>query len=354
MRRSRLGFRLGVLAALAPLALLVSVVDAPGASASPLPGNCSASGAVVRCTFSYNGTNGADGAAQRFVVPHGVRAVTLEARGASGGAGGGLGGDARGTFRVAPGTVLWVLVGGQGGFNGGGSGVAAGGGASDVRVGTTGLDARVVVGGGGGASGVARFLAPGLDVTLPLIGGAGGGPSGSGATCDFTPPTGSTVHIEGCGGGGTPTGGGAGGSSGASTCFVPPVVVPAQNGTTGSGGNGGTVSCAQPIVQSVTGAGGGGGFFGGGGGGGTVGIFPLTAIRGGGGGGSGYVRPDATGVVNDSGVQNGNGMVVISYAHTPSQLTDCLRGGWRTLVDDHGHPFRNVVDCLLWAFFQLR
>lgn len=72
-----------------------------------------------------------------------------------------------GTFTLNELTPAYVYVGGQGnsgngklvngGFNGGGSGwnaasegVGSGGGASDIRIGTDSLYARVIVAGGGG------------------------------------------------------------------------------------------------------------------------------------------------------------------------------------------------------------
>jgi hypothetical protein len=33
---------------------------------------------------------------------------------------------------------------------------------------------------------------------------------------------------------------------------------------------------------------------------------------------------------------------------TPTRGSDCRRGGWRTLVDEHGRPFRNAGHCLAW------
>src|SRR5712671_2788747 len=100
------------------------------------------------------------GSEQAFLVPGGVRTVHVVAVGAHGGLGyagvmgtsGGLGALVSGDVPVAPGTSLFVEVGGNGtdgtagshatgGFNGGGTGGyggsysgGAGGGASDVRI----------------------------------------------------------------------------------------------------------------------------------------------------------------------------------------------------------------------------
>ena len=124
------------------------VVASPVAAASA---QCATVGSQVTCTFSYNGTNGSDGTPQPFVVPDGVRSVTIEAWGAEGGPNylGGTptsrGGHVKGTLPVTPGQTLTVRVGGQpqsttGGYNGGGNGgplvtATAGGGASDIRQG---------------------------------------------------------------------------------------------------------------------------------------------------------------------------------------------------------------------------
>jgi hypothetical protein len=58
----------------------------------------------------------------------------------------------------------------------------------------------------------------------------------------------------------------------------------------------------------VGGGGGGGGYYGGGGGGGG------SSDSGGGGGGSGFVAPGAFNVSEATGVQSGDGLIVITYA----------------------------------------
>lgn len=238
--------------------------------------------------FEYNGTNGTDGTVQEFTVPCRGK-YQLEVWGAQGGnyynanySGNtpGLGGYSIGEINLNSSDKLYIYVGGSGGnatstaqgspgFNGGGTipgskagrDAGAGGGASDIRVNSDSLYARVIVaGGGGGAS-------PTNNTTVRQLGGAGGGTTGqtglyssysSSYTCD--------------GGGGTQTSGGAASSYSNSDTTV------ATAGTFGVGGSGavksGTWSCAS----------GGGGWYGGGG----------ANYTGGGGGGSGYVYTSLT------------------------------------------------------------
>ena len=235
---------------------------------------------------SYSYTGGP----QSFTVPPGVDSVTVDALGAQGGNGlagsGGLGGEGVSPSAVTPGQVLQVDVGGAGGgpgpggagWNGGGpsgsNGAGGGGGASDVRAGTCAatlscaFSDSVVVGGGGGGGG-------------NFDGGSGGGAAGgSGAGPDP-------------GSGGTQTAGGAGGGAGCET-----------NGSGGSAGQGGAGAPDDDANLCTGGAGGGGGYFGGGGGG------DNSVVANAGGGGSGY------GQMLFSGVQSGNGLVVISYEPT--------------------------------------
>lgn len=118
------------------------------------------------------------GAVQTFTIPKNG-AYTLECWGGQGGSYstsylGGLGGYSKGTINLNKGDILYIYVGGQpatnsssssnnpayGGFNGGGSSKTyyysstytigqGGGGATDIRVGTDSLYARVIVAGGG-------------------------------------------------------------------------------------------------------------------------------------------------------------------------------------------------------------
>ena len=179
-------------------------------------------------------------------------AHTLEVWGAQGGAYnsyvGGKGGYSKGTLTLSEDTTAFVYVGGYpgtaktAGFNGG-SGTnnygGGGGGASDIRLGTDSLYARVIVAGGGGGAGYKS-----------ATGGAGGGTSGV---------AGSRTGPNAPGGGGTQTSGGtSANTSGA--------------GTFGTGGG----------STSISGGGGGGGWYGGGHG-------QSGSQDSAGGGGSGYV-----------------------------------------------------------------
>ena len=199
--------------------------------------------------FTYTGT------AQMVTLPKGK--YILECWGAQGGyrsnaAYGGHGGYSIGTLTLDKAAILYVYVGGSGntggasgGFNGGGSRPSyhGGGGASDIRIGTDSLYARVIVAGGGGSDGASDKK-----------GMHGGGTSGGSSSENYG--TG--------GGGGTQTAGGTGGSG--------------NNGTFGKGGAGLNRS-------SGYGGAGGGGWYGGGG------AYPDSSGDDdrGGGGGSGFV-----------------------------------------------------------------
>ena len=241
-------------------------------------------------TYSYTG------GPQSFTVPPGVETVTIDALGAQGGSdggAGGLGGEGITNLAVTPGQVLQVDVGGAGGpgpggsgWNGGGasgsSDAGGGGGASDLRTGTCAatlscaFSTGVVVGGGGGGGSTGHLY--------NWSGGTGGGSAGGSGAVQ-------------AGSGGTQTGGGAGGGAGA-------FCAPSDVGSAGNAGEGG-VGGPDDFANSCNGGGGGGGgYFGGGGGGDAQGEASS------GGGGSGY------GQMLLSGVQSGNGVVVISYEPT--------------------------------------
>lgn len=232
-----------------------------------------------------------------WTVPTGVRAVSVEVRGAAGGntigTAGGMGGQTAAKFAVVPAQKLQVVVGGKGGngefqgsggtggFNGGGNGTgfgplpdagAGGGGASDIRVDAIGgpcaasltcpLSARVVVAGGGG----------------------GAGPSESSSLVGF--------------------GGGFAGTVGG------PAGVPGTQDGGGSFGTGGTGTCATCST-----GGGGGGWFGGSDGDGNLNSGPGHT----GGGGSGYVNPLALSGSSTIGTVDGitgsfaDGLVIIRW-----------------------------------------
>lgn len=231
-------------------------------------------------TFSFTG------AMQTWVVPVGITSVTIQTWGAQGGANwinnNNFGGYVSADIAVTPGSTLYIFVGGQattiaGGFNGGGNGEGAGkggGGATDVRIGGTTYNDRVVVAGGGGGAGYWS--------SLHVVGGQGGGLTG---TNGYRDPS----YAANPGGvGGTQT------SSGNGTCVS--LNNPAVAGGFGYGG--------APSGCGCEGYGGGGGWWGGAGSGNCRG----------GGGGSGYAIPAATNVVMNTGVRTGNGMAIISYA----------------------------------------
>src|SRR5579883_1005144 len=266
--------------------------------------------------FTYTGN------AQTFTVPTGVTSLTVAAFGAQGGGayGGGAGGAVVATISVTSGDTLNIYVGGSGsnsgagGYNGGGSANqgGGGGGASDVRIGGTALANRVLVAGGGGGSGG----------TSPSAGGSGGGTTGGAGQAggSYTLP----AH------GGTQTGGGTYGR-GAS-----------HNGGSGSRGQGGTGA-------STLGGGGGGGYYGGGGGGSANSPnYPNTG--GGGGGGSSYVETGASQVTNFSGVQWGNGEVILVWStnsgstvtafapYSSTQQWVVPSGSTRATIEAYGAP----------------
>lgn len=221
---------------------------------SSIPSSIKA-GDILNCPYS--------GSYKQITLPKGV--YKLEVWGAQGGyrsgaTYGGKGGYSKGTLTCASETILFLYSGGagntggtSGGFNGGGSRntYSGGGGASDIRIGSTSLYARVIVAGGGGSDGATN-----------KTGMYGGGTSG-----------GTSTESYGYGGeGGTQTSGGAGYNLVASTA-----------GKFGSGGAGFYDS------KGYAGAGGGGWY-------GGAGSHPDGSGDDdrGGGGGSGYVYTSST------------------------------------------------------------
>lgn len=250
----------------------------------PLPASASAVCENGICTEIFQFT----GSYQTWQVPSGVSTISFKVYGASGGRGG-AGGEVRGDLSSLP-NVLYVYVGGQGteganapgGFNGGGpttgnrGNEGSGGGASDIRFGTSLSDRVIVAGGGGGSGGYAGALGGRGGGLVAEAGGSGQGGGGGGGTQTF--------------------GGSAGYSNGGS---------PATSGYFGVGGTGG-------YSWNAGGGGGGGGWYGGGGGGPDD--NSCCSDGGGGGGGSSYARSDITlNVLHQAGVNSGNGRVEISY-----------------------------------------
>jgi hypothetical protein len=134
------------------------------------------------------------GADQTWTVPSGVTEVQVYVRGAAGGSdvynhgAGGKGAYVSAVLNVTPGDTLTIVAGSKGGSGAGGMNVAvyggggtysanvtftaSGGGASDIRIGGSTLDKRVVVAGGGGGSG-ANSTTPGGNAGTPSPGGNG-------------------------------------------------------------------------------------------------------------------------------------------------------------------------------------
>lgn len=246
-----------------------------------------------------NAAFGFTGAAQTYTVPSGVMELAVRLYGGKGSA---LGDIVYGVLPVTQGAVLQVniggagvplttpvgggtLVGGQGGWNGGGSvgstaneGSTGGGGASDLRMSPYTLDDRVVVSAGGG--GVFAFFA-----TYGWGAGAGGadplGPGGTG---------GRNAGELGGASGGTLTAGGV------NTAASPPAATAGAFGIGGSGTSGNEYG------------GGGGGYWGGGAGFGAGGGSSFASVTG----------PDSS----RSGVGNVLGQTGAAFRHVQGNAGD--------------------------------
>ena len=259
------------------------------------------------------------GAAQSATLPAGK--YTLTCLGAQGGyrsssTYGGLGGKAVGTLTLTNATKIYAYVGGsgntgktEGGFNGGGKRATynGGGGATDIRIGTDSLYARVIVAGGGGSDGA---TAKG--------GGTGGGTTGRNTT----------ATSYGTGGYGATQTGNSGG-----TAYV--TTTQSASSTAGGFGFGGSGLHAN---GGYGGAGGGGWY----GGAGTTPDGSGDDDKGGG-GGSGYVYTSDTAsnypsgcLLNSSyyltdtsmsnGVQSGNGSATITVVNIAGHTYDANGG----------------------------
>ena len=186
---------------------------------------------------------------------------------------GGKGGYASGKLNLNSGDIIYILVGQQGvdtstgipalgGFNGGGNNQrygGSGGGASDIRINGTELANRIIVAGGGG-------------------GAYGGSSAGNGGN-----------------------GGGLNGENGTT----------GTGGTQSSGGNGGGILGVGGFSNPAnSGGAGGGGYYGGG---------AANSSWGSGGGGSSYIGGVLEGNTT-SGVNVGNGLVVITVLSSSYNL----------------------------------
>lgn len=267
-----------------------------------LPGTCGATVSYTppigtdTCVFFYTDTFNFTGSMQTFIVPPGVDTITAKVYGAQGGANWinntNYGGFVKADIPVSPGNTLYIYVGEKpsglsGGWNGGGNGESAGkggGGASDIRIGGTSFNDRVIVAGGAGGAGYWSGL--------HVVGGYGGGLSGGPGYRDNP---------------GTPGG---------------------DPGTQVSSGNGTCVSLNNPICAGGFGYGGAPsscGCEGYGGGGGWWGGAGSGNCRGGG-GGSGYVLPGLQNVSMSNGVQIGHGKIVLLYKGNPIVTTTLTSG----------------------------
>ena len=171
-----------------------------------------------------------------------------------------------GTFNFLSGTPLFVVVGGDGYYDGYNGGVGGGGGASDVRMQMPDLQHRIIVAGGGGGAGEALIFDGKAGIWRFIV--VKGGDAGQAGLAE---------------GGGKPGGAKAGGEGGGNE--------PTKGwpGTLGRGGEG----------ADRGGGGGGGGLYGGGGGGGCTGGEDQNHLcdishPGSGGGGSSLVPPGGT------------------------------------------------------------
>jgi hypothetical protein len=227
----------------------------------------------------------------------------LRAAGAQGGAGknsgssqlypGGAGALVAGRLSLTRGTILNVVVGGQGGSS---TGIGSGG------------------GGGGGT-----FIYRDLATPLAIAGGGGGGSSsgysgGSGRDTDDGGnsgiPNGYYASIGGSGGSGGQGSQGNGGGGGGGGFFGNGQDGVASGFGGGGGGNfaGGNGSVYFGGGRGGFGGGGGGGFSGGGGGGFSGGAAGYGV---GGGGGGSFLTDAATDAVLQSGVNTGDGFASI-------------------------------------------
>ncbi len=219
---------------------------------------------------------------------------SITATGAAGGSSstggtGGPGAEVGGEFELAAGTILSIIVGGQGGY-GAGSG-AGGGGASDVVElpgPSSPAQTTLLVAGGGGGSGADSNAAQGNGETSGLATTSGSGAGGAGG-------------MAGAGGGGG-GGGYQGGSGGAVAQPGQPGASTAQNASGGASASGGPGGYGGGGGGGQDGGGGGGGGYGGGAGGSGAGDAGT-------GGGSLDLGQDA---LLASGIDSGAGSVIIT------------------------------------------
>jgi hypothetical protein len=274
---------------------------------------------IVACT--HKRTFAFTGALQMFTVPGGLTSVRITANGAQGGGAngalpGGMGASIAGTFNVASGDQLTILVGGKG-IDGSATVVSqrggSGGGGTFVVESTMIL---VIAGGGGGAvgnvPGSGPFgVAPGGPGQTSTAGQASGNPTPyPGGTAGGGGTTNPNTAYHGATGGGGYSGDGINNSAGDTTAYGT-VNTPGKSFTHGgAGGIGGSQGRNGGFggggAAGYTG-GGGGGYSGGGAG---PGIPSGTEDHSGGGGGS---MNNGTSPTNAAGMNAGDGSVTISW-----------------------------------------
>jgi hypothetical protein len=252
------------------------------------------------------------GQPQLFSIPACTNELMIECWGAQGQFGGGKGGYCMGRFYPSNATQLYVYVGGQNGYNGGGIGFNPinfsnqnGGGASDVRTNDN-LSSRLIVAGGGGSG--YQILFYNNNSIIPLLGGDGGscsngsqilyeGEAGTSAAnimqnnnCGTSATTGNFGSLQN----NWARASGGGFSGGISACNTNPCST--TDGQLGQGGNGQ--------------AGGGGGYYGGGGASSSGTTATIAASAGGGSSWTGGCEPPYYFM---GGSREGNGKVRITW-----------------------------------------
>lgn len=247
-----------------------------------------ASTAAEAASFNYTGS------VQTYTVTQ-TGIYTLRAAGAQGGNMAGLGALVSGKLSLNSGTVLNILVGGQGG------------------------NGSPTDGGGGGGGGT--FIYRDLATLLAVAGGGGGGSYGLGG---FGGTTGAGGTGFGGTGGGYVGGGGGGGWNGAGS-----------SGTICGGAGGLFTSISSGACGGGSGGfgggGGGGGYSGGGGGGFSGG--GGGAYAGGGGGGS-FLAASATDAVLTAGANTGDGSASIDLFSVTGGVPE--PSSWAMLITGFG------------------
>ena len=305
--------------ALGPVGPTQAQINAAYAGANPLNGQVTTTNGIQQWTITNGGL------------------YRIQVWGAQGGCGGGLGAFAQGDFTINPG-VLSVLVGQSGSVapNNVGNG---GGGGSYVVFGNTPL---IIAGGGGGTahncSNGNYAMINGTTSTSGLIGqyaqaGLGGSNGGGGG---FSTSTGNNTPNGGGGGGYTGNGGTSGNAQGGMS-FVNGGAGGSSTG--GFGGGGGSNLFIYGCGSSPHGGCGGGGYSGGGAGG-------ANCNGAGGGGGSYNVGINQ---INTSGINSGNGKVIITRlcsismsVSTPNGINALCAGQSVTLTT-------NAVSGIQWS-----